>query len=130
MSGRPIDIFNDFFGVASPRGEAHDGYRRQSRLRHRPRSPAILRGPQPAGRGPEGELLPASVDRESVPVYQVVGVTLRQAMAQDLEAATPVAGAGHDDFAVEGNALLILDCRDKPSGVRVAWMRGDGKAEF
>jgi len=57
-------------------------------------------------------------------------VALRQSLTQHLEAATAVAGTRHDHFAVDWDAPLIFDRRDKPGGIRVTRMGGDGKAEF
>src|ERR1700730_5543942 len=62
--------------------------------------------------------------------YQIVGMALRQAVLQHLEAATAVTGARDNDFAIDRDAPLVLDRRDKPGGVWVAWMGGDRKAEF
>jgi hypothetical protein len=55
---------------------------------------------------------------------------LRQSLTQHLEAATAVAGTRHDHPAIDRDAPLIFDRRDKPGGIRVTRMGGDGKAEF
>jgi len=61
---------------------------------------------------------------------QVVGMVLRQALPQYLEAAAAVAGACDDNLAVDRNAPFVLDRRDQPRGVGIVRMGGDGKAEF
>src|SRR5262249_52173961 len=83
-----------------------------------------------AAGGAEGEALAALVDIERMAPYQVVGVALRQALGQHLEAAAAVARACHHNLAVDGNALLILGRRHEPSRVRVVRMGGDGEAEL
>jgi len=41
---------------------------------------------------------------------EVVGVLLREAVAEDVEGFAAVAGARDDDFAVDGDAVLVLGC--------------------
>jgi len=48
--------------------------------------------------------------------HQVVGVALREALAQHVEAAAAVAGARHHDLAVDGDAPLVLDRRHLAPG--------------
>jgi hypothetical protein len=62
--------------------------------------------------------------------HQIVGVVLRQALRQYLEAAAAVAGACDDDLAVDRNAPFVLDRRNEPRGVGIVRIGGDGKAEF
>src|SRR6267378_7288063 len=112
------------------RGEAHRRDRRQPRLGHRPGIPAVLRDPQPAAGRAKGEELAGLVDRERMSPYQIIGMALRQSLTEHLEAATAVAGTRHDHFAVDRDAPLIFDRRDKPGGIRVTRMGGDGKPNF
>src|SRR6266849_4625423 len=112
------------------RGEAHRRDRRQPLLGHRPGIPAVLGDPQPAAGRAKGEELAGLVDRERMSPYQIIGMALRQSLTQHLEAATAVAGTRHDHFAVDWDAPLIFDRRDKPGGIGVTRMGGDGKAEF
>src|SRR5712692_9083321 len=62
--------------------------------------------------------------------HQIIGMALRQAPGQHLEALSAIPGAGNDDPGVDRDAPLILGRRNKPGGIGVAWMGGDGKAEF
>ncbi len=62
-------------------------------------------------------------------VDDIVGVRLRQPFGQDVEALAAIARARDHQLAVAGNTLLILDFRDKPRGIGLAWMDDDRKAE-
>ena len=53
----------------------------------RPAVALVLAHPQTAGGGAEGEALAARVEGERMAIDDVVGVRLRQALAQDIEAA-------------------------------------------
>src|SRR3954451_15748834 len=65
-----------------------------------------------------------------MPPDEIVGVAVRQASTQHLEALAAVAGARDDNFRVHWDAPLILDRRHEPSGVRVARMRRHGETEL
>ena len=99
-------------------------------FRSRPGIAAILGDPQPAAGRAEGETLAARIHRERMAPHQVVGMVLRQALPQYLEAAAAVAGAANDDFAVDRGAPLVLDRPDEPRGVRIARKCGHRKAEL
>src|SRR5579883_1824909 len=114
--------------LGAPRPHRPD--RRQARLRHTPGIAAILGDPEAAARRAEGEALAAAIDIEGVAPDEVIGVVLRQAVAQHLEAAAAVARARDDDLAVHRNAALVLHRRDEPGRLGVARMGGDGEAEF
>src|SRR5262245_57587259 len=62
--------------------------------------------------------------------YEVVGVALRQALGQHLEAAAAVARARHHHLAVDGYAPLVLGRRHEPGRVRVARVSGHREAEL
>src|SRR5690348_11133290 len=110
--------------------EPHDRDRRKPCLGRAPAVAAILGNPQPAAGRAEGEPFAARIDRQRVPPHQIVGVALRQPVAQYLETLAAVASARDDHLAVDRDAALVFDGRDKPRGVRIARMRHDGKAEF
>src|SRR5262245_44953133 len=69
--------------------------------------------PQPAGRRADRHHLAAGVNVERVPPHEVIGMALRQAAAQHLEAGATVAGARHDQFGIDRDSALILDRRDE-----------------
>src|SRR5215472_19013589 len=62
--------------------------------------------------------------------HEVISMMLRQPVPQHLEAAAAVAGARDGNLAVYRDAPLVLDRRNKPSGIRVARMSGDRETEF
>src|SRR4029079_9198989 len=70
------------------------------------------------------------IDRQRVPPHEIVGVTLRQAAAQNVEALAAIPGARNDNRGVHQNAPLVLYRRHEPRRIGIARMRRDGKAEF
>src|SRR6516162_11350441 len=57
-------------------------------------------------------------------------MALRQAVLQHLEAAAAVTSARDNHLAIDWDPPLVFDRGDKPGGVRVTRMGGDGKTEF
>src|SRR5580693_7953168 len=86
---------------------------------------AILGDPQPAAGRAKGEELAGLVDRERMSPYQIIGMALRQAVLQHLEAAAAVTGARDDHLAIDRDPPLVFDRGDKPGGIRVTRMGGD-----
>src|SRR6266511_5671606 len=116
-SPSPCDIQAFVASVAPARSslscEAHRVDRRQ-RVRHAcPAVALVLAHPKAARRGAEGEPLAGIVERQSVAIDDVVGVRLRQALRQNIEVFTAVAGARHDQLALAWDAFLVLDFRDE-----------------
>src|SRR6516165_4443785 len=89
----------------------------------------ILADPEAPGRGPEGEPFTPRVERERMAVDDIVGMCLRQALGQDVEAFAAVARARDHEPALAWNALLILDLGDEPCRVGLARMHDHRKAE-
>ena len=87
----------------------------------------VLREPEGAGGRAEGEAVAGVVEVEGVAVDEVVGVLLGQAVAEHVEGAAAVAGAGDDQAAIHGDAALVLDAGDEPGRLGVFGMNGDSK---
>src|SRR6476659_6165635 len=114
--------------LASP-FESHRMNRRQIQRYRLPRVSGVLAHPQRSGRRTEREYVAAVVYVEGVAVHEVVGVPLRQPVGQRLERLPPIPRTIHDDATVGGISLFVLYRGDKPGGVRIAWMHGDGKSK-
>src|SRR3546814_9271903 len=82
-----------------------------------------------AGGGPHGEGLAGGVDVEGMAVDEVVGLLLREALRQRLEAGAAVAGARDDNAPVDRHAALVLHRRHEPGGPGVVGMHRHGEAE-
>src|SRR3546814_11426161 len=82
-----------------------------------------------AGGGPHGEGLAGGVDVEGMAVDEVVGLLLRQALRQRLEAGAAVAGARDDDAPVDRHAALVLHRRHEPGGPGIGGLERHGEAE-
>src|SRR5262245_57940066 len=109
--------------------ESHRIDRRQ-RVRHAgPAVALVLAHPQPASGRAEGEALARVVERQRVAVDHVIGMRLRQPLAQDVKALAAIAGARDHQLALARDALLVLDLRHEPRGIRIARMHCDGEAE-
>src|SRR5579871_540148 len=115
---------------ASSAGKAQGIDGRQMSRRHLPARTLIAGEPEMAAGGPDGEPLTGPVDGEAVAQHQVVGMTLRQALALDLEAAAAIGRPGDDDRAVHWDAALVLDRGHEPGALRVFGMDGDAETEF
>src|SRR5262245_60228639 len=103
---------------------------RRQRVGHAgPAVALVLAHPQPAGGRAEGEPLALPVERQRMAVDHVVGVRLRQAAGENIEALAAVAGAGDHQLAFARDALLVLDLGDEPRGVGLARMHRDRKPE-
>src|SRR6516165_4788465 len=99
-------------------------------MRHaRPTVALVLAHPQAAGGGAEGEPLARLIECERVAVHHVVGVRLRQASGEDLEALTAVARARDGELALVRDALLVLDLWNEPRGFGIVRVHDDRKAE-
>src|SRR5580765_1225706 len=77
--------------LAAALSKAHGVDRRQVRREAAPAVARVLGDPQPAGGRAHRQALAGLVDRETMAVDEVVGVLLRQAAAQHLEALAAVA---------------------------------------
>jgi hypothetical protein len=64
-----------------------------------------------------------------VAVDHVVGVLLRQAVRENFEGASAVAGAGQAQATADRDALLVLDLRHEPGGVGLGRMHSHREAE-
>jgi len=74
----------------------------------------VFADPDRAGRAAEDQPLAGLVDVQGMAIDQVVGVFLRQAVGQHVECSAAVAGAGDDDFAIDGDAVGIAGRGDEP----------------
>src|SRR5437667_2122299 len=89
----------------------------------------VLAHPEAPCRGAEGEAVPRLAQRQGMTVDDVVGVRLRQASGQEVEALAAVAGARDRQLAVTWDPLLILDFRNKPRRIGVARMHDNRETE-
>src|SRR5262249_4218187 len=94
-------------GRAPPPLKPDGVHRRQARVERLPGVAPVGAEPQAARRRAEGEVLPRRVDVEAVAVDEVVGVLLRQALAQGLPRLAAVARAVDDHGPVLRDALLV-----------------------
>jgi transposase len=76
------------------------------------------------------KLVPGRIDIEAVAVDQIIGVALRQALAQTLPGLAAVAGARHGKRPIARHAQLVLDPGHKPGRARVLRVRRDREAEI
>src|SRR5206468_19500 len=108
-------------------GETDGVHRRQVVADAAPALAAILRNVHVAGGAAEAHPVAARVER--VPVHHVVGVLLRQPLAERLPARPAVARAGDEQAAVDAHALVVRLGRHYPRGERIAIVGGDREAE-
>src|SRR5512132_1919768 len=78
---------------------------------------------------PKARRSPVSSSASRMAVDHVIGMRLRQPLAQCLEALAAVAGARDHQLALSRDAFLVLDLGHEPDGIRVARMHGDGEPE-
>src|SRR5690349_10020077 len=99
----------------------------------RDRAPAlalVLRYPQAPGGRADREALAGIVNRETVPVDEVVGVLLRQAVAQDGERFAAIARACYHQLRLERHAPLVLVRGHEPRRIGIARMHRDSETEL
>src|SRR3546814_6522217 len=74
-----------------------------------------------AGGGPHGEGLAGGVDVEGMAVDEVVGLLLREALRQRLEAGAAVAGARDDNAPVDRHARSVEHTSELQSLMRISY---------
>src|SRR6202043_1568997 len=94
-----------------------------------PASPWSPPPPQPPGGGAEGEPLAGVIERERMPVHDIISVRLGETLGEDLEALAAVAGARDRELALARDAFLVLDLGHEPGRIRLARVHDHGKAE-
>src|SRR5437867_2024675 len=83
-----------------------------------PTVPLVLTHPQRARRRAEREPVSRLIHVERVAVGEIVGVLLRQALREHLEAASPVPSARHDHSTLHRDTLLVAHPGHEPGRAR------------
>jgi len=109
--------------------EANCVYGRQVRRQRLPGIASVLADPERAGGRAECQPVAGFIHVESVPINQVVGVTLGQTRSQRLECPASVSRAVDDYAAIHRIALLILNGWNEPGRIGIVRMDSDRKAE-
>src|SRR6516162_2652357 len=116
-------------GSLLSRDEAH-GIDRRERVRNAgPAVALVLAHPNASGGGTEGQSFARLVEGKRMPVDDIVGMLLREALAQHVEALAAVARARDHELALARDAFLVLDLGDEPGGIRLARMHDHGESE-